>query len=105
MSTTFCQQVSVNILVALAGIAMTVRLHAVPVAQYNIRWDSPSADCNGSMPIGNGDIGANVWVEDGGDLLFYIGKTDAREENARVVKVGQVRVRLRPNPFATRHEV
>lgn len=42
-----------------------------PLAKYNVIWDSPSADFNGSIPIGNGDIGANVWVEDGGDLLFY----------------------------------
>jgi len=75
-------------------------LRAASVSDYNVVWDSPSADCNGSMPIGNGDIGANVWVEDGGDLLFYIGKTDAREENARLVKLGKVRVRLNPNPFA-----
>jgi len=29
------------------------------------------------MPLGNGDIGLNVWTEPGGDLLFYISKTDA----------------------------
>lgn len=29
------------------------------------------------MPLGNGDIGLNAWVEPGGDLLFYISKTDA----------------------------
>ena len=28
--------------------------------KYNIVWDSPSKDYNGSMPIGNGDIGAAV---------------------------------------------
>ena len=29
------------------------------------------------MPLGNGDIGLNVWIEEGGDLLFYISKADA----------------------------
>jgi hypothetical protein len=29
------------------------------------------------MPIGNGDIGLNVWVEPDGSLNFYISKTDA----------------------------
>lgn len=52
------------------------------------------------MPIGNGDIGANVWVEDGGDLVFYSGKTDAYSENVRLLRLGKVRVRLDPNPFA-----
>ena len=33
------------------------------------------------MPLGNGDIGVNAWVEPSGDLLFYVGKTDAWSEN------------------------
>ena len=40
----------------------------------NVVWDSPSADCHGSMPIGNGDLAANVWVEPNGDLVFYLSK-------------------------------
>lgn len=67
---------------------------------YNVIWQSPSQDSWGSMPIGNGDIGLNVWVEQGGDLLFYIGKTDAWSENCRLLKLGRVRVKLTPNPFA-----
>jgi hypothetical protein len=70
-----------------------------PLAKYNVTWDSPSEDKHGSMPIGNGDIGANVWVEEGGDLLFYIGKTDSYSENARLLKLGKLRVRFSPNPF------
>ena len=73
---------------------------AAAVSDYNVVWDSPSADCNGSMPIGNGDIGANVWVEENGDLLFYLSKTDAWDEHARLVKLGKIRVSLTPNPFA-----
>lgn len=61
-----------------------------------ITWDSPSADARGSMPLGNGDIGINAWVEPSGDLLFYIGKTDAWEDNARLAKVGLVRLSLSP---------
>ena len=80
--------------------AVAAGFQAPAVADYNVVWDSPSADCHGSMPIGNGDIGANIWVEDGGDLLFYLGKTDAWDENARLVKLGRLRVRLTPNPFA-----
>ncbi len=67
--------------------------------KYSVIWDSPSEDFNGSMPIGNGDIGANVWVEEGGDLLFYIGKTDSYSENVRLLKLGKLRVRFSPNPF------
>jgi alpha-L-fucosidase 2 len=59
-------------------------------------WDSPSKDSKGSMPIGNGDIGLNVWVEPSGDLVFFIGKTDAWDENMRLLKLGKIRVKLTP---------
>ncbi len=65
----------------------------------NIIWNTPSRDSSGSMPLGNGDIGLNVWVEEDGDLLFYVSKTDAWDENARLLKLGRVRVSLTPNPF------
>jgi hypothetical protein len=64
-------------------------------------WTSPSRDSSGSMPLGNGDIGLNVWAEENGDLLFYLSKTDAWDENARLLKLGRVRVSLDPNPFRT----
>src|SRR2546425_2804687 len=51
------------------------------------------------MPIGNGDIGLNVWVEEDGDLLCYIAKTDAFDENDHLLKLGRMRIRLNPNPF------
>jgi len=52
------------------------------------------------MPLGNGDIGLNVWVQQDGDLLFFVGKTDAWSEVVRLLKLGRVRVKLSPNPFA-----
>jgi uncharacterized protein DUF5703 len=73
--------------------------HAVDA--YNVVWNSPSKDSSGSMPLGNGDIGTNVWVEENGDLLLYISKTDAWSENARLLKLGRVRLRLTPNPFVS----
>lgn len=63
----------------------------------NVVWNSPSEDSRGSMPIGNGEIALNVWVEPSGDLLFYIGKTDAWDENMRLVKVGGVRMKFSPS--------
>ena len=53
------------------------------------------------MPLGNGDIGLNVWAEADGDLRFYIGKTDAWSGNGRLLKLGGIRVSLSPNPFAS----
>jgi alpha-L-fucosidase 2 len=63
----------------------------------NVIWDTPSADSSGSMPLGNGDIGVNVWVEPNGDLVFYLSKTDAWSEVNRLLKLGTVRVSLSPS--------
>jgi hypothetical protein len=67
--------------------------------KYDVAWDTPSRDARGSMPAGNGDISLNVWVEQSGDLLFYIGKTDLWDDNSRLVKLGRVRLKFSPNPF------
>jgi len=56
-----------------------------PVDRYNVVWEAPGKDSSDSMPTGNGDIGLNVWVEEDGDLLFYVGKTDAWSENGRLL--------------------
>lgn len=68
----------------------------------NVRFTVRAQDSRGSMPLGNGDIGLNVWTEENGDVLFYIGKTDAWLDNRAMdlVKVGRVRVALSPSPFA-----
>ncbi len=35
-----------------------------PLDASNVLWDSPSTNSSGSMPLGNGDIGLNAWVEE-----------------------------------------
>lgn len=62
----------------------------------NVVWDSPSETSFGSMPLGNGDIGANVWAEPNGDLLFYISKVDAFDSGHLLFKLGRVRLRFVP---------
>lgn len=66
---------------------------------YRLVWDSPSRDAAGSMPLGNGELGLNVWIEEEGDLLFYLSRTDAWCENARLLKLGRVRVRVGERPL------
>lgn len=72
------------------------------VSKYNVVWDSPSANSLGSMPIGNGDIGVNAWVEESGDLVFYLSKTDAWSGNGRLLKLGKIRVALSPELVSDR---
>ena len=51
-----------------------------------------------SMPLGGGDIGANVWVEKG-DLYFYFSRSGTFDEHNTLLKLGRVKVSLSPNPF------
>jgi alpha-L-fucosidase 2 len=69
------------------------------VGEYDVIWNSPSENSKGSMPLGNGDIGINVWAEQSGDIYFYIGKTDAWNGNSSLLKIGKVKIHLSPNPF------
>lgn len=68
-------------------------------AGYNPLWLSRSENSSGSMPLGGGDVGLNVWVEEG-ELLFYISRSGTFDENNEMLKLGRIRVRLEPNPFA-----
>ncbi|MHC4072523.1 MAG: DUF5703 domain-containing protein, partial [Planctomycetota bacterium] len=80
------------------GLSFAVSAFAAgrPVSEYDVVWETPSDGSSGSMPIGNGDIGLNVWINPSGELVFYISKTDSWSENARLLKLGLMRVKLSP---------
>ncbi len=72
------------------------------IDQVNVVWDTPSLNAAGSMPMGNGQVGINLWVEPNGDLRFIISRTDSYSEISRLLKVGEVRVSISPNPLSTK---
>lgn len=80
-------------------IAMTLSAKEHSVAKYDVTWHSLGLDENSSMPIGNGDIAANVWTEQSGDIVILIAKADAWSENGQMLKLGRIRIALSPNPF------
>ncbi len=84
---------------ALAGLLGSQSLRAGTGEDYQVVWDAPGKDYRDSMPLGNGDLGINLWTEQNGDLVFLIGKTDAWSENGELLKLGRVRVKLSPSPF------
>lgn len=77
------------------------------VSSSSVIWTSPNRNSSGSMPIGNGDLAANVWAEeDTGDLLVLLAKSDAWDEWGRLLKLGRVRVRCLPHsPFSVQRFV
>lgn len=64
----------------------------------SVIWNTPSQNSSESMPCGGGDIGMNVWVENG-DVLFYLSRSGTFDEHNCMLKQGRVRLRLSPNPF------
>ena len=58
-------------------------------------WTTPSNNSSESMPCGGGDIGMNVWVEQG-DILFYLSRSGSFDENNTLLKAGRFRVSLSP---------
>jgi hypothetical protein len=84
-------------LLLLLLLALGARVNAA-LPSYNVAWASQSANSSESMPCGGGDIGLNVWTENN-EVLFYISRSGAFDENNALLKLGRVRLQLSPNPF------
>ncbi len=67
----------------------------------NVVWNTPSENAAGSMPLGNGEVVVNAWVEKKtGDLLLLLARTDSLSETCRFLKLGRLRVHLDGGPWA-----
>ena len=52
------------------------------------------------MPLGNGEVAVNAWIDDAGTLRFYISRIDAIDENGQLLKVGALKISP-GNPVST----
>jgi hypothetical protein len=55
------------------------------------------------MPLGNGDLAANVWTEQNGDIILLLAKSDAYTETGKLVKLGRIRLHTSPAIFDAEH--
>lgn len=85
-----------TLLTVLAMMVVMAKVQAQP-APYE--WTSPSSNASQSMPCGGGDVGMNVWVEQG-DVLFYLSRSGCFDENNSLLKLGRFRIHL-SRPFNT----
>ena len=68
--------------------------------RYDVEWTEPSKNRGmDSMPFGGGDIGCNIWVENG-EVFLYAQKAGSFNELGEYVKLGRFRLQFSPNPFA-----
>ena len=84
--------------VVLIGLLLSLKAQNKSISDYNVVWNSQSKNSSESMPCGGGDIGLNVWVENG-DVLFYLSRSGTFDENNAFLKLGRVRLQLSSNPF------
>lgn len=50
------------------------------------------------MPVGGGDIGMNLWVENDA-VYFYFSRSGTFDEHNTLLKLGRVKLEIEPNPF------
>ncbi|KAH7311079.1 hypothetical protein BKA65DRAFT_543104 [Rhexocercosporidium sp. MPI-PUGE-AT-0058] len=81
----------------LLALSTVVRAITLPDS-YDVTWTTQSKNSAGSMPLGGGDLGLNVWAENN-TILFYIAKGGTFDENNSMLKLGRVRLTMDPNPF------
>src|ERR1035437_546130 len=77
---------------------LTLITSSLCATENSLVWTTPSHNSSESMPCGGGDIGLNVWVENG-DLLLYVSQSGTFDENNTMLKQGRFRLHLTPNPF------
>jgi hypothetical protein len=63
----------------------------------DVVWDTPSTNgVLGSMPLGNGKLGVNIWAEQDSTVGILLSHVDALDENSNLAKLGRVKVRVLP---------
>lgn len=70
-------------------------LSQATVIPEDLTWTTQSHNSSESMPCGGGDIGINVWVENG-DIYFYVNRSGSFDENSTLLKQGRFRLHLTP---------
>lgn len=76
------------VLIFLLFAACSRREQKSPFDSYNIVWNEQSQNSGESMPLVGGDMGCNVWVENG-DLFLYVQRSGSLNENGEYQKLGR----------------
>lgn len=63
------------------------------VSDYDFSFEGLMNSSMQSIPIGNGDLGANVWAKDGA-IYLLLSKTDAFSELHRLLKTGYLKLKF-----------
>ena len=64
---------------------------ATPI-KPDLLWTSASTGVMGSMPLGNGKLGVNVWADSADTVWLLLSHIDAIDENTNLDKLGRVKI-------------
>lgn len=70
------------------------------VSDFNLQFREPGTDSWSSLPLGNGEITAQVWTNKDGSIQSYLATSDSRDGMDNPIKVGKLTIRFEPNIFA-----
>ena len=65
-------------------------VRAQEVLPDDLVWRTPCTGPEQSMPIGNGEVGCNVWCTVDGVVHAYVARTDSFSEASRLLKLGEL---------------
>lgn len=69
------------------------------ISKCNVIYQTLGETDRSAMPMGNGELTASVWVDQKGDICFYLSRTDAISELDRTIKLGMFKVSISPIQF------
>ena len=69
------------------------------IDDYLFQYSGVMNDAMQSLPLGNGDVGANVWLSPDGNIHLLISKTDSWSELCRLLKPAHIVISMEPCPF------
>ncbi len=74
----------------IAAFSLGVVIFAFGRGPAPLVFDTPAADENGVMILGNGEVGATAWLDAGGTLHTVLQNSDSWNEGGRHVKTGAI---------------
>lgn len=78
-------------------VQVAIGLQAQKIADFNLRFHETGTDSWSSMPLGNGDITAQVWTNKEGSIQCYLATSDSRDGMDNPIKVGKLSIRFEPD--------
>lgn len=76
---------------------IVVDVAAQKIADFNLVHKQKGTDSWSSMPLGNGELSAQVWTNPNGAIELYLGRTDSRDAMDNVLKIGKLSLQFEPN--------